>query len=73
MISLLQTKKCTKSLSTKIDVINYFALGGVLIYPSKKQLKKRFPLGKRAKKDVRMVYLYRTKFVRKKFKQAFTL
>jgi len=37
MISLLQTKKCAKSLSTKIDVINYFALGDALIYPSKKQ------------------------------------
>jgi len=37
MISLLQTKKCKKTLSTKIDVINYFALGDTSFYPSKKQ------------------------------------
>ena len=49
MISPIQTKKFKKSLSTKINVINYFALGDASFYPSKTQQKRRFPLGKRLK------------------------
>lgn len=49
-ISYIKTKLLQKSLLTKIDVFNYFALGSTQFYPSKTLQKTRFPKGKSQKK-----------------------